>query len=290
VVVEAPSHLLTLGVLQMAGVRILRAPLDQHGLMPDRLEELLARHRVSMVFTVPAYQNPTGAVLATSRRATLIELCQRYRVPLVEDDVYGQLGFDGTPPPPLYTIDEGNHVIYVSSLSKSVAPGLRTGWLIGPAHLIKRLAEMKYQMHYGSSVAPQWVAQQWLERGDHEAHLVQVRHALWERRDVLEAELRTQFGSLLSWPRPAGGFHLWARVHAPLSSTDLFRAALRAGLAIKPGSLYGVPARHCWIRLSFQHASPDELRAAPRLLRGIVDELARDSSDPEGWPSEAAGI
>ncbi|HWE60681.1 MAG TPA: PLP-dependent aminotransferase family protein [Chloroflexota bacterium] len=290
VIVEAPSYLLTLGVLQMAGVRILRAPLDQYGLIPDRLEELLARHRVAMVFTVPAYQNPTGAVLATARRAALLRLCERYRVPLVEDDVYGELGFDGAAPVPLYALDQGSHVIYVSSLSKSVAPGLRTGWLLGPPHLIKRLAEMKYQMHYGSSMVPQWVAQQWLEGGDHDVHLVQVRRALRERRDVLERELRAQLGSCLSWLQPGGGFHLWARVRAPISSTDLFRQALRAGVSIKPGSLYGVPARACWIRLSFQHAAIADLRVAPRILRAVIDELASVSGDAEGWLSDAAGI
>jgi GntR family transcriptional regulator of abcA and norABC len=290
VVVEAPSYLLTLGVLQMAGIRILRAPLDQFGLIPDRLEELLARHRVAMVFTMPAYQNPTGAVLAASRRTALLNLCEQYRVPLIEDDVYGELGFESPAPVPLYALDQGGYVIYVSSVSKSVAAGLRVGWLVGPPSMIKRLAEMKYQMDYGSSVVPQWVTQQWLSQGYHGAHLVQVARALRARRDVMEDELHRQFGPLLTWPQPRGGFHLWARVQAPVSSTSLFRRALRAGIGIKPGSLYGVPARQCWIRLSFQHASLDELRAVPRTLRAVVDELALEGIDLEGFSSEAAGI
>jgi GntR family transcriptional regulator of abcA and norABC len=113
---------------------------------------------------------------------------------------------------------------------------------------------------------------------------------LRERRDVLQAELRAQFGPLLTWLQPGGGFHLWARVHAPISSTDLFRAALHMGVGIKPGSLYGVPARQCWIRLSFQHATLDELRVVPHVLRKLTDELASNGSETEGWPSEAAGI
>jgi GntR family transcriptional regulator of abcA and norABC len=255
-----------------------------------------------MIFTVPAYQNPTGAVLSASRREALLALSDRYRVPIVEDDVYGELGFEGATPKPLYSLDHRNHVIHVSSLSKSVAPGLRIGWLLGPPHLIERLAEMKYQMHYGSSVVPQWVAQQWIASEQHAAHLHRLRRALRERRDVLASALREAFGlsaaspagtparALLSWMQPAGGFHLWARVQAPISSTDLFRAALRAGVGIKPGSLYGVPARQCWIRLSFQHASPADLRVAAHVLRGVADGLMRTCDDGETWVAGAAGI
>jgi GntR family transcriptional regulator of abcA and norABC len=290
VVVEAPSYLLTLGVLQMAGIRVLRAPLDYFGLIPDRLEELLARHRVSMVFTVPAYQNPTGAVLAASRRSALLELCERYRVPLIEDDVYGELGFAGAPPVPLYARDPGGYVIHVSSISKSVAPGLRAGWLIGQPRLIKRLAEMQYQMHYGNSTVSQWVTTQWLRESRHETHLDQTRKKLLARSTVLADELRRQFGGLLTFAQPQGGFHLWARVNAPISSTSLFRRALRAGIGLKPGSLYGVPAHHCWIRLSFQHATLAELHAAPATLRAVVDALIQEGSDAEDCTSQSAAM
>ena len=290
VIVEAPSYLLTLGVLQMAGIRILRAPIDQHGLVPDRLEELLARHRAAMIFTTPTYQNPTGAVLAAGRRVALLELCARYGVPLVEDDVYGDLGFAGVPPTPLYALDQSGHVIYVSSISKSVAPGLRAGWMVAPAHVIKRLAEMKYQMQFGVSTVPQWVAQQWLARGYHRAHLATTALALRLRRDLLEAELRRQFGSMLTWQQTEGGFHLWTQVHAPVTSTALFRAALSAGIAIKPGSLYGVPPRQAWVRLSFQHAPLDALRTVPRRLRQVVDDLAQSGQVAEGDAVAAAAM
>lgn len=290
VVVEAPSYLLTLGVLQMAGIRILRAPLDQHGLAPDRLEELLARRRAAMIFTTPAYQNPTAAVLTSARRATLLALCERYHVPLVEDDVYGELGFDGAIPAPLYALDRSGYVIYVSSLSKNVAPGLRVGWIVAPPHVTQRLAEMKYHIHYGSCTAPQWVAQQWLARGHHRAHLTAVTRALQARRDVLEEELRARFGSMLTWRQPRGGFHLWAHVHAPVTSTALFRAALHAGVGIKPGSLYGVSPQQAWLRLSFQHASLDDLRVAPGLLRAVVDEVIQDGQSVESHPSDTSAL
>ncbi len=281
VIVESPSYLLTLGVLQMAGIRILRAPVDQHGLVPGALEELLARHRIAMIFTTPAYQNPTGAMLSTARRATLLGLCESYRVPIVEDDVYGDLGFDGARPIPLRSRDRNGHVIYVSSISKSVTPGLRTGWLVAPTPVVNRLAEMKYQMQYGSSMIPQWVAEQWLTRGHHRAHLAHVTGELQARRDVLERGLRHHFGPLMNWHQPHGGFHLWTRVHAPVTSTALFRAALQAGIAIKPGSLYGVPARQAWIRLSFQHAPLEALRTVPERLRAVVDDLAQNGQEEE---------
>jgi GntR family transcriptional regulator of abcA and norABC len=286
VVVEAPSYLLTLGVLQMAGIRVLRAPVDYCGLIPDRLEELLVRNRVAMVFTVPAYQNPTGAVLSRARRLALLDLCMRYRVPLVEDDVYGELGFTGPSPAPLQALDQGGHVIYVSSISKSVAPGLRAGWLTGEPRLVKRLAEMKYHMHYGVGAVSQWVVDQWFERGHHRAHLEQTRAALKTRSLLLAGELRRRFGAQLTLSEPQGGFHLWARVNAPISSTSLFRRSIRAGVGIKPGSLYGVPANRCWIRLSFQNASLDQLRAAPERLRRVVDELIDEAGAAENDVAE----
>jgi len=290
VVVEAPSYLLTLDVLRSAGLRVLRAPLDQHGLMVDRLEELLARRHVAMIFTTPSYQNPTGSLLAANRRARILDLCERYQVPLVEDDVYGELGFAGAAAPPLYAQDQRGLVIYVSSISKSVAPSLRVGWLVAPPYLTKRLAETKYQVQFGCSMAPQWVAAQWLDQGHHRTHIAHVTRALQERRDILEDGLRQHFGPLLEWVQPRGGFHLWAEVHAPVSSTALFRAALRAGLAIKPGSLYGMPPGHAWIRLSFQYASLDNLRAAPQVLRQVIEEVIQTDQDNEGYPAETAAM
>ncbi|MDB5075436.1 MAG: Transcriptional regulatorGntR family domain Aspartate aminotransferase [Chloroflexi bacterium] len=288
VVVEAPSYLLTLGVLQMAGLRVLRAPVDYSGLIPSRLEELLVRNRVAMVFTVPNYQNPTGATLAQARRVALLDLCIRYRVPLVEDDVYGELGFTGQSPAPLQALDQGGHVIYLSSISKSVAPGLRIGWLIGESRLVNRLAEMKYQMHYGTGSVSQWVAQQWFQRGHHRDHLQQTRAALKIRSTVLAGELRRQFGAQLTWSEPQGGFHLWARVNAPISSTSLFRVAARAGVSIKPGSLYGVPAHRCWIRLSFQHAPVEQLREATSRLRDVVGALIDEDDASDTYRAEIA--
>jgi len=291
VVVEAPSYLLTLDVLQSAGLRVLRAPLDQHGLIVDRLEELLARRHVAMIFTTPAYQNPTGSLLAANRRARILDLCERYQVPLVEDDVYGELGFNGAAAPPLYAQDQRGLVIYVSSVSKSVAPSLRVGWLVAPPYLATRLAETKYQVQFGCSTIPQWVAAQWLDQGHHRAHIEHITRALQERRDILEDGLRRHFGPLLTWVQPRGGFHLWAEVHAPVSSTVLFRAALRAGLAIKPGSLYGMPSGHTWIRLSFQYASLADLQAAPRVLRQVVDEVIEtDQDSSDGYPAEIAAM
>jgi GntR family transcriptional regulator of abcA and norABC len=207
----------------------------------------------------------------------------RYRVPLVEDDVYGELGFTGPSRAPLYALDQGGHVIHVSSISKSVAPGLRVGWLIGHPQLVNRLAEMKYQMHYGAGTPSQWVAQQWFQHGYHDAHLEKTRKALKVRSAALGSELRRQFGARLTWSEPQGGFHLWARVNAPISSTSLFRRAIRAGVGIKPGSLYGVPAHRCWIRLSYQHAPVEELRAAPARLRAVVDALIAEDSVPETY-------
>lgn len=290
VVVEAPSYLLTLDVLQSAGLRVLRAPLDQHGLIVERLEELLARQRVAMIFTTPAYQNPTGSLLAANRRARILDLCERHQVPLVEDDVYGELGFGGASGPPLYAHDQRGLVIYVSSISKSVAPSLRVGWLVAPPYLARRLAETKYQVQFGCSTIPQWVAAQWLDQGHHRAHLVHVTQALQERRDVLEDGLRQHLGSLLEWVQPRGGFHLWAEIHAPVSSTALFRAALRNGLAIKPGSLYGMPPGHAWIRLSFQYGSLANLQAAPQLLRQAIEDVIQTDQDGEGYAAGTAAI
>lgn len=272
---EQPSYFFTLGTFAAAGLRAAPVDMEPQGLAPAALDELLSRRRPRLLFAVPTFQNPTSACMPRERRHEVVRICAQHGVPIVEDDPYGEVYFDRTPPPPLKAFDRSGHVLYLGSCSKPVAPGLRVGWLAGPAPVIERLADAHQQMDHGSSVLPQAVLAEMMRDGSMDEHLERLRRELGRRRDALCEALRTECGDWLDFHPPAGGYHLWARLRAPSSSATVFRAAARAGVAVTPGSVYGAGGsgtgdgdrQACRaLRLSFCHARPEQMREAARRL------------------------
>lgn len=251
VAIEGPSYAYSLPLFNSAGLRLFKIPLDEQGLVPEELISIYRKHRVKMVFTNPTYQNPTGTILSISRRKKLLEICEELRIPIVKDDPYRSLTLEGStaPPPPLRSLNQGKElVLYVGSMSKDAAPGFRIGWIVAPKNVIKRLADAKYQMDFGTSMILQEMANQYFLRGMWEQQLKRVISALTIRRDLLLSALSEHLDDYLKWNIPTGGYHVWCRIKHSVNIERLLDFAILKKTLFLPGIVMG--AESGYLRLT----------------------------------------
>ncbi len=211
--------------------------------------------------------------MSLKRRHELLDVCREMRLPIIEDDVYRELWLNETPPPPpLKALDTSGNVLYIDSLSKSVGPGLRIGWIVGPEPVIAKLADIKMQNDYGSSCLSQWVAAEWFANHLHEAHLNDLRSDLRQRQQVVCTLLSAHFGDIATWTIPDGGFYLWLTLHQPISLHSLFKSALAHNILINPGNLYDSMS-NTHLRLSYAYAKIADLQFALPKLAELIKRI-----------------
>lgn len=272
VVVEAPTYVGALQAFRSAGLRIVAMPGDAEGMGADGITDLLAGgRRPRAVYVVSRFANPSGACLTPERAAHLAEVCARQGVPIIDDEAYADLGFTGaagrSPWP-----DAAPRIV-VGTASKTVAPGLRVGWIIAPAHIVGAAARIKQSRDLHSSGLGQAVVAAMLADPDRfAAHVADVVATLAARADVLHDALRRHAGGLLTATPARGGMFLWARIADGAPDADvLLGAAAAAGVAFVPGSAFqadGGGDRH--MRLAFSALPADRLQEAARRLGAVL--------------------
>ena len=277
VAVEAPTYHGALQVFRAVGARIVTVPADREGLDPDRLGDLLERRPIKLVYVLPTFQNPTGATLSLARRERLLAATRRHGVPVVEDDPYGELRYDGAELPSLLALDPtpGGAVVYLSTFSKALFPGFRLGWIVAPPALVARLAWVKGLVDLDSNPLAQWAVAEYLRRGHLDAHLARVRRVYPERRDALTAALTRDAGARLTWRVPDGGFYLWARLAGGLRTREVLGEAIPRGVAFVPGDLYHADGGgRDAMRLAFSGLTPEQLAEGARRLGAAIEAVA----------------
>lgn len=292
VAVEAPTYFGILQTFALAGARLHGVPVDRHGMRVDHLEELLAQRRVRLIITQPRFQNPTGSVLSRDRRAHLLLLARRHGVPILEDDLYGDLDLDGGAPGPLKLDDGAGSVIYLGSFSKSISPALRIGWMVAPEPVINRLTVAKQFADLTTNGLSQIVMADLLASGALAPHLRSVTSEYRDRRAALVAALATLNGQLEPIHVPSGGAHLWCRLAPGLNARALAAAAIRRRVVFTPGEAFYPPdalrgdAGHDRARLSFTAVSVDRIPVGIERLRQAIADVP---SAPLGVPA-ATGV
>lgn len=259
VAMEGPSYAYSLPLFISAGLRLFRLPLDEQGLLPDEVRTLFLKHRIRMVFANPTYQNPTGTTLPLARRKKLLQICEELRIPIVEDDAYGAITLQGSPPPPpplIALTERGGLVIYVGSLSKTVAPGLRIGWLVAPQSVVERLADARQQMDFGTSPILQQLVSEYLS-GHWNAHIDVIKNELSRRRDHMIQALERHMGKEASWVVPQGSYHIWCRLQRKVPETELLEAGIKNGVLFVPGGVFG--AERGFVRITYARAKANEI-------------------------------
>lgn len=244
-------------------------PMDKEGLRTAELERYIREYRPSFLYTIPTFQNPSGVVMSDRRRTELIQTAQATGLAILEDHAYADLWLDEKPPLSLKARDLGSYVLHMGTLSKSVSPGLRIGWVAGPETVIQRLADIKMQTDYGASSLAQEAATLWFTEGYHDVHLAEVREALIHKRNLVLDLLTQHLTGAAEWDIPQGGFYIWLKLRSGSRPEMLFKKALAQGILLNPGSIYDrFDQNH--IRISFAYASATELKKAIIVLSQLI--------------------
>ncbi|WP_028552946.1 aminotransferase-like domain-containing protein [Paenibacillus sp. UNC451MF] len=276
ILLEKPSYLYSIPIFQSAGMKLTGIPMDNQGIRADLVPKYKKQYNGALLYTIPTFHNPTGIVMSRNRREQLLQVCIKEGLPLIEDDVYRELWIDAPPPQPLKAADSGGNVLYVGSFSKTVSPGLRIGWVIGPEPVMDRLADIKMQTDYGASSLSQAAAAQWLASGLYQQHILSLRQQLLVRRAIAITALEKHLGDFAHWEIPNGGFYVWLCLSKILPLKALFAAALKEGILLNPGHLYdGENSRH--LRISYAYASLDDLETGIFKLSVIVKQMLKAS-------------
>jgi 2-aminoadipate transaminase len=283
VATEEPTFLGALQAWNTYQAQYLPVPMDEDGLRIDRLEEAL-RAGPKLLYVLPNFQNPAGVTLSLERRHAVIDLACRYGVPVVEDDPYGQLRYEGEHLPSLVRIDAELHrcargerafhggVLYLGTLSKTLAPGLRLGWVVAPEEVIAKLAQAKQGADLHTSTFNQMVAHEVARGGFLDGHVRRIRQVYGERRDTMLRALGEHFPRSVSWTRPQGGLFLWVTLPPGLDAARILEDALREKVAFVPGApFHPRGGGHGTLRLNFSYSPPERIEAGIRRLGRVLE-------------------
>jgi len=270
VLTENPTYLAAIQAFQTFEARFVTVPTDAQGLIPEALPELIRQHRPKFLYTIPNFQNPTGVTLNAERREKLARIAAEHHLVIVEDDPYGKLRYRGADVPPVKHWDETDSVIYASTFSKTIAPGLRLGWVVASAEVLSRLLILKQASDLHTSSFDQRVAHAFLMQNDQTAHLERIRNAYGERFDVMNEALRKEMPTGYTWTQPEGGMFLWVTGPKELDGLSLLARAIEHKVAFVPGrDFFPGDGGNNHLRLNFSNSAPERIREGVRRLGAL---------------------
>lgn len=283
VVVEEPSFFCALQIFRATGARIISVPTDENGMRTDILEAILGRYKPKMIYCLPTFQNPSGAVMDLERRRQLLDLAYKYQVPILEDDPYGELRYEGSSIPSLKAMDSQGYVMYLSTFSKILFPGLRVGWLSAPKPVIRQITFLKQMADLHTSSLSQCVFEEFLKRGLLQQHLETLRKEYSRRRNAMIQAMERYTSEGFHWNKPQGGFYIWCRVPGELSKSRLLIKALEKKVAFVTGDAFFTDEQlENYIRLNFTFHTPELINEGIKRLMEAVNEAMKDESRVSG--------
>jgi 2-aminoadipate transaminase len=269
VIVEGPTFLATIQCFRLYGAELISAPIDGQGVQTDELERLIEEHRPKFVYLIPTFGNPSGATLSLERRLRVLEMAVKHQTLIVEDDPYGDLYFGEAPPPSLLALSAqvpGSRelLVHCGSLSKVLSPGLRVGWMVGPAELLAKATMCKQFSDAHTSTFAQATAAQYLKSGRMPGTLAKVRQVYGERAKAMGEALRREMGDAIDFVQPAGGLFVWAKLTGAngklADGAELARRAIENNVAFVPGApFYANNPDPSTLRLSFATVGIDKI-------------------------------
>jgi 2-aminoadipate transaminase len=289
VAVENPTYPGALSVFCGNNSRHISVPVGPRGIDLDVLESVLSQRRPKLIYTIPSFQNPTGATMDMAARRRLLELAVKHRIPIIEDDIYRELRYDGPSLPSLKALDDCGLVIYVNSFSKIGFPGVRVGWIAADKSLIAHLSAAKRRSDLHTSVLAQAAIYEFSRRGLIAKHIKRLKKVHAERRDAMLAALEKYFPDESTWTRPEGGMAIWVAMPEAMDANQVLRESIEKGVVFSPGEhFYSNLAPANMARLSFSTATPAAIEEAVKRLGAILKaRLVSLKKQRTGRPAEA---
>jgi len=296
IVIEAPTFLGALASFSPYRPRYIPIPVDvcgvaqaePAGLNVDMLEQVLAQEPgVKFIYVMPNFHNPVGCTLSLERRDKLVTLADHYGVPLIEDDPYNQLRYSGEPLPSLTRLDqqrlgvpesdaayETGNVLYMGSFSKILSPGLRLGWVVGPAPIIAKLTRAKQGVDLHTSLLVQMIAHELCRQNFFPAHIERIRHLYGQRRDLMLQLMDEHFPPGISWTRPEGGLFIWVTLPEGMDAQEVLAQALEDKVAFVPGqSSFTTQHGANTFRLNFSNAPEEQIEQGIARLAAVLRRM-----------------
>jgi len=280
ILVENPTYLGAIQAWNAVGAEFVPVAMDNDGMVTDALEDAM-RTGPKFIYILPNFQNPTGVTLSLERRQRLVEIADRHGVPIVEDDPYGQLRYEGEHLPTVSRLDgeqrsdgdpcyRGN-VIYLSTFSKTLSPGLRLAWVVAPPEVIRKLVQAKQGADLHTATFNQMIAFEVARGGFLDRHVRLIREVYRERRNVMLQAMEDHFPKAVQWTRPQGGLFLWATLPEGMKSADVLQDAVVEKVAFVPGSpFFSKGGGENTMRLNFSNAPPAKIREGMARLGRVL--------------------
>lgn len=282
VIVEAPSYVGGLQAFQAFQANFVTVPMDEEGIRTDILEEKILNLKTKnispkYIYVIPNFQNPAGVTMTLARRNELLRISHTYKIPVIEDDPYGDIRFEGEKLPSLLQIDNIGNVIALRTFSKILAPGLRLGWIIADKELIKKIAIAKQAADLCSPSSTQYIADRFIRDGHLQAYLKLVRETYKVKKDAMLQALEKYFPKECTWTKPQGGMFVWAETPEYIDTDALFPEAIQEKVAYVIGSAfypYGEDKKH--MRLNFTLSSPEQIEEGIKRLGNLLKKKIRN--------------
>jgi 2-aminoadipate transaminase len=283
VLVERPTYLGALQAWNAYQAEFVSADTDGDGYVIGSVEKQL-RTGPKFIYALPNFQNPSGVTMSLERRHQLIAAADHYGAPILEDDPYGQLRYEGEHLPPLVALDAqfrsradepySGNVIYLSTFSKTLSPGIRLGWIVAPGEIIKRLVMAKQGTDLHTSTVNQIVAYEASKGGFLDQHVKTIRAIYRERRDTMLRALQQHFPPGITWTKPQGGLFLWLTFPAGMDAAKILEAAVARKVAFVPGeSFFTDGGGKNTARLNFSNATPEQIEEGVRRLAACLEGM-----------------
>jgi 2-aminoadipate transaminase len=274
IITGKPTYLGALQAFKVYAPEIIGIDVDDEGMRMDELENVLAsaKTKPKFIYVLPNFHNPMGVTLTLERRTALVKAAAKYGIPIIEDDPYGELRFEGEDITPIVVLHKEN-VIYLSTFSKTLAPGIRLGWVVGPERIVRKIVQAKQSTDLHTSTFIQMIANDIMQRGILKAHSKVIKAAYGERRHIMTAAMEEHFPQGVTWTKPVGGLFLWVRTPEHLNTMELLETAVEKKVAYVPGTVFFPDGSGLnTMRLNFSNATPDNIKEGIKRLGRVLEK------------------
>ncbi|KAA8922841.1 PLP-dependent aminotransferase family protein [Thermoplasma sp.] len=278
VITEGPTYVGAISAFNSNKAEMIAVDLDDKGMnidaLEDRIKNLMSNGtKPKFIYVIPTFQNPAGTTMVLDRRKQLLEISKRYEIPIVEDNPYGQLRYDGAPVPSIKSMDDDGNVIYLGTFSKVMAPGLRLGYVIADRQIIEKINLVKQGLDLASDSLSEYIAYEYLKRGDIYRQIPKTVDLYRKKRDLMLKSISEYFPEGVKYTKPNGGMFLWVSLDERIDTTKMLERALKAKVAYVSGAaFYPHGEKHNSMRLNFTYSDDDKIVEGIKRLAYVINE------------------